>query len=272
MNRPPLPDRDAPQPASGPPGNLAEAYLEGLQRLVARIRESQAEPIQRACERMARAIASGRAVFAFGSGHSVLPVLDLFPRYGSFVGFYPLADPRLMWFAPAGPGGARELLWLERTEGYVASFLKSHPLSAGDVLLVFSHGGLNAAPVEVALAGRRAGASVVAVTSRLNAQHSGATHSSGQRLADIADVVIDNCTAPEDAQVAVPGWPHPVAAASTVAFTAIAQALVAGTAGQLAAMGIRKRVFVSPNRPDVEDGHNEEVFREYERWVRSLWP
>lgn len=47
-----------------------------------------------------------------------------------------------------GPQGARELLWLERREGYIAQFLQSYPFGSKDGLLVFSHGGLNAAPIE----------------------------------------------------------------------------------------------------------------------------
>ena len=247
-----------------------QMYLRSVEAILARIRETQAPAIARAGNMMASAIARGRAVFVFGSGHSVIPVLDVFPRYGSFVGFYPLTDPRLMWFSPIGPGGARELLWLERKEGYIATFLESHPLGQGDVVLVFSHGGLNAAPVEMALAARERGSSVVAVTSLANARTHPATHSSGKRLAEVADVVIDNCTPPEDAQVSIKGWRHPVAAASTVAFVAIAQALVASTAQHLATRGIHKRVFVSPNVQGVEPGNNEKVFEEYEAWARSL--
>lgn len=248
----------------------ASWYLESVGRILDGVRSSQAHAIETASERMASTIAAGRAVFVFGSGHSALPVLDVFPRYGGYVGFYPLADPRLMWHFPIGPGGARELLWLERQEGYVANFLTSHPVGGGDVVLVFSHGGLNAAPVEVALAGKEKGACVVAVTSVANSRIQAATHSSGKKLVDMADIVIDNCAPPEDALVRIEGWPHPVSAASTVAFVAIAQALVAETAAHLAARGIRKRVFVSPNVPDVEPGHNQRVFEEFETWVRTL--
>ncbi len=70
----------------------------------------------------------GGLVHLFGSGHSVIPVMDSFPRYGSFVGLNPLTDPRLMWHNVLGPGGVRELLWLERTEGYVANFLANCPI------------------------------------------------------------------------------------------------------------------------------------------------
>ncbi len=54
---------------------------------------------------LVQAIADEHLVHLFGSGHSVIPVLDVFPRYGSFPGFHPLLDPRLMWSNVLGPGG-----------------------------------------------------------------------------------------------------------------------------------------------------------------------
>ena len=119
--------------------------------------EDQAEAFGQASSLMAGSIMKGGLVHLFGSGHSVIPVMDSFPRYGSFVGLNPLTDPRLMWHNVLGPGGVRELLWLERTEGYVANFLANCPIRAGDVVIVFSHGGRNAAPVEAARFARRGG-------------------------------------------------------------------------------------------------------------------
>lgn len=129
----------------------SQDYLSRLSEVVANIRTSQKESIGRAGDAFARSIASGGRVYLFGSGHSVIPVLDIFPRYGSFVGFFPIYDPRLMWFNIVGPGGARELLWLERQEGYAPVILKSYILERGDSMLIFSHGGLNAAPIDMAL-------------------------------------------------------------------------------------------------------------------------
>ncbi|MGH9447761.1 MAG: SIS domain-containing protein, partial [Terriglobia bacterium] len=97
-----------------------ELYLTRVAEVLAAIRRTQSEKIEEAAEVFARSIQSGGRVYLFGSGHSVIPVLDIFPRYGSFVGFVPIYDPRLMWFNVVGPGGARELLWLERQEGYVS--------------------------------------------------------------------------------------------------------------------------------------------------------
>jgi uncharacterized phosphosugar-binding protein len=194
----------------------------------------------------------------------VIPVMDVFPRYGSFVGFYPLYDPRLMWSNVIGPNGARELLWIERREGYIEQFLQSYPFGSSDCLIVFSHGGLNAAPIEAAQYARARGARVITVSSLANAKASTPGHSSGKALPDVADVAIDNCVEPEDAQVDI-GRREKIAAGSTVAAVSIAMALVAETGTRLAGMGYELTTFVSPNVEGVERDHNFRVFDEYAR-------
>src|SRR6266542_4402372 len=103
----------------------ATTYYERIRAVLAAIHERQTPQIEAAGDMLATAIAAGKRAYLFGSGHSVIPVMDVFPRYGSFIGFFPLYDPRLMWHNVVGPGGARELLWLERREGYIANFLQS---------------------------------------------------------------------------------------------------------------------------------------------------
>ena len=241
------------------------SYLKKVSELIARIEESQGEAIQEGARVIAETIAAGRVCHMFGSGHSILPAMDLFPRYGSFVGFHPLVDPRLAWFNVMGPGGAPELLWIERAEGYIENFLKGVDIRSGDAILVYSHGGLNAAPVETAMFARGKGCKVIAVTSMANSQVSKARHSSGNRLCDVADVVIDNCVPPEDSLVKIPNLSEPVAAGSTVAVITISMALVEASARLLVEKGVKLDVFVSPNvQPDTK--HNESVYAQY--WER----
>jgi uncharacterized phosphosugar-binding protein len=245
------------------------AYLERITTVLQAIDETQRELIASAADRIAASIAAGRVVYLFGSGHSILPVMDIFPRYGSFPGFVPIVDPRLLWYGAVGPGSARGLLWLERREGYVEGLLGDFHLHPQDTMVVFSHGGVNAAPIEAALFSKARGLAVVAVTSVANHRMARAAHSSGKKLGDIADVVIDNCVAPEDALVAVDGWPHKVAAGSTVATVAIAMTLLSEVARHLAAQGVKLPVFVSPNvTPDA--GHNERVFQAHGELLRTL--
>lgn len=242
----------------------AQQYLDSISEVIAKIRTTQKESINSAAEVLATSIAGGGRAYLFGSGHSVIPVLDIFPRYGSFVGFYPIYDPRLMWFNIVGPGGARELLWLERQEGYARIILASYDLEPRDSILIFSHGGLNAVPVEMAIAAREKGVKVISVSSHQNYGQAIATHSSKKKLADLSDVAIDNCVPPEDALVAADGAAEKFAAGSTVAAVSIAMALVADVGVRLVRSGKHPLTFVSPN-VGLSPDHNEHVFQEYTR-------
>lgn len=239
-------------------------YQERITQVTNAIWQTQAENIEKAAKLMAESIANKGLVHMFGSGHSVLPVQDMFPRYGAYPGFRPLMDMRLMWTNVIGSGGAKGLLWLERREGYAQVLFENEPIKAGDVMLIFSHGGLNAAGIEVALESKKRGLSVVVVTSMCNYKVREATHSTGKKLADCADVVIDNCCPPEDALVKVEGWKAPVAASSTVATVTIAMALVAQVAAELSNKGANPPVFVSPNVPGIPKDNNDRVYLEYE--------
>jgi len=243
-------------------------YLSSITEIISTIRATQKESIDKAAEAFARSIVSGGRVYLFGSGHSVIPVLDIFPRYGSFVGFYPIYDPRLMWFNVVGPGGARELLWIERQEGYAPVILRSYDLQARDSILIFSHGGLNAAPIDMAIESRKRGVTVVSVSSHQNLRRARASHSSGKKLAEVSDIAIDNCVPPEDALVSADGVPEKFAAGSTVAAVSIAMALVAEVGLRLVKTGAKPLTFVSPN-VGLPPDHNEQVFQEYTERSRS---
>jgi uncharacterized phosphosugar-binding protein len=242
----------------------ATKYYEKISSVLARIHATQQSQLEKAGEMLASAIAAHKRVYLFGSGHSVIPVMDVFPRYGSFVGFFPLYDPRLMWSNVVGPGGARELLWLEQQEGYIEIFLQSYVFEAGDAMIVFSHGGLNAAPIEAAMYAKNKGLLVITVSSLANASAASSRHSDGKKLPDIADIAIDNCVEAEDAQVDI-GQPEKIAAGSTIAAVFIAMSLVAETGARLVANGHAPAAFVSPNVPGVERNHNQKVFEAFQK-------
>jgi uncharacterized phosphosugar-binding protein len=245
----------------------AAQYRDRIGTLLGKLWETQLGSIEKASSWMAESIARGGLVHLFGSGHSVIPVLDIFPRYGSYPGFRPVMDGRLMWFNVTGSGGAPALLWLEQREGYAEVMLRDEPLKDGDVMVAFSHGGLNAAGIEVLLESKKRGLRTVAVTSLDNYKKREAIHSSGKKLADVADLVIDNCVPARDSLVDVDGWKAPVAASSTVAFVSIAQALVAEVASQLAKRGHEPPVFVSPN-VGLPPDNNKKVFDAYSASLR----
>ncbi len=246
----------------------ASAYQKRLSGVLSKIWETQMERIEKASAVMADTISKGGLVHMFGSGHSVLPVQDMFPRYGGYPGFRPLMDMRLMWTNVIGSGGAKGLLWLERKEGYAQVLFENEPIRSGDVMLVFSHGGLNAVGIEVLMEAKQRGLTTVAVTSMDNYAKRQAMHSSGKKLADVAHIVIDNCTPAEDALVAIDGWKAPVAAGSTAAFITIAMSIIAEVAANLAAKGHTPPVFVSPNVVGIPADQMNRVYEEYEQRLK----
>jgi uncharacterized phosphosugar-binding protein len=224
---------------------MTTLYISRLVAIAEKAAAANTAAFEAASTALCASLAGDGLIHLFGSGHSVLPVQETYPRYGSYVGFNPLTDPRVMWHNILGAGGVRELLWLERTEGYAEKFLDHQPLNPGDSIVIFGHSGRNASGIDTAIYAKKRSLTVVAVTAKANLDKP-ATHSSGKRLADAADIVIDTGAPIEDAIVPIDGWSRPVAGSSTVLAMMMMHELLAQTAAKLGARGIELPVFASP--------------------------
>lgn len=221
---------------SSQPLPASQAYLRGLRQLLERVELEQERHIEAAAQVMADCIRGGGIVHLFGSGHSMLPALEVFPRYGSFVGLHPIVDPRLLWFNVLGSFGVPEMLFLQNTEGYADVMLDGQHLHEGDVLVVFSHGGTSAVVVDAARYAKARGMTVIAVSSSA-ASTAGARHSSGLKLSDLADLTVDTFAPRGEALVDVDGLQEPVGAVTTVLAMAAGLAAVSRAAELLVAAG-----------------------------------
>ena len=248
---------------------MTTLYISRLIKLAEQAAAVNASAFDAASSALVATLIGDGLIHLYGSGHSVLPVQETYPRYGSFLGFNPLTDPRVMWCNILGAGGVRELLWLERTEHYAEKFLDHQPLNPGDCVIVFGHSGRNASGIDVALYARKRGLTVIAITAKANLDKP-ATHSSGKRLADAADIVIDTGAPIEDAIVAIPGWSRPVAGSSTVLAMMMMHELLAETAEKLGEKGVELPVFASPTIAGVTLHDTDVIYGEYrERMIRA---
>jgi uncharacterized phosphosugar-binding protein len=110
---------------------------------------------------------------------------------------------------------------------------------------------------------------VVAITSKNNLDKP-ATHSSGKRLADAADLVIDTCSPIEDAIVPVEGWSRPVSGSSTVLAMIMTHELIARTAQNLSKRGIELPTFASPTIAGVTLHDTDVIYGVYrERMIEA---
>lgn len=225
----------------------AETFFTEIRRLIERIATSQRPGIETAAGYFANSIARGRMVHLFGAGHSAIPVMEAFPRIGGIVGFHPLIELPLSFNGQViGQMGMHQASFLEKTRGYADAILSNYELTGEDSMMVFSHSGINALPVEMARAGRKLGLKVVAVVSQAHSLAQEVRHPAG-RLADNADVVIDNCVPEGDALVDVPNLAYRVASGSTIAACVIVDAVVAEVARRLVERGAEPLVYPSHN-------------------------
>ena len=243
-------------------------YTRAIIELLTRLAESQDGVLDQVATACADSLSTGNLIHLYGSGHSVIPTMDAYPRYGSFVGLNPLTDPRVMWHNVLGPGGVRELLWLERVENYVDKFLDHEPLVEGDTIICYSHGGTNSAAIETAMYANERGLTTVAVTSGSSAERP-PKHSSGKKLADVCDFFIDTGVPVEDAVIPIDGWDRPTGGASTVVAMVVSHEVITRTAAICASRGLVLPTFVSPTVPGATLSSNDEVFEAHEQYLHE---
>lgn len=226
--------------------NPALAYLDAAQAILDRIRNTQLDALERAADICASSIAQGGLVHLFGTGHSRIPVEEIFPRHGSFPGFHPIVELSLTYHNPVvGANGQRQAMFLEHVEGLGEVILRNFVLAPPDSFLIFSHSGVNEVVVEVALGAKRRGLPVIAVLSLEHCLATPPRHSSGKRLPDVADVTIDNGTPGGDALVTIEGLPDPVGPGSTIGAAAVANAIKCLVADRLTRLGQPPLVLTS---------------------------
>jgi len=224
----------------------ALAYLDTTQSILEQIRATQVGPIGQAAAICADSIVAGGLVHLFGTGHSRIPVEEIFPRHGSFPGFHPIVELSLTHHTQVvGANGQRQAMFLERIEGFGEVILRNFVFGPHDSCMVFSNGGVNEVVIDVALGAKRRGMPVIAVVSRAHCAASAARHSSGQRLPDIADVTIDNCSPVGDALVTIEGLDYPVGPSSTVGYAIVVNMLKCLVAAELTRRGQPPLVLTS---------------------------
>lgn len=224
----------------------AADYMAAARAILDKIEQHEMDNIDRAADICANTIAGGGLVHLFATGHSRMFVEEMFPRHGSFPGFHPMVELSMTFHTQVvGANGQRQAMFLEHVEGLAATILRNFVINPPDSFIIFSNSGVNEVVVEMGLEAKARNLPLIAVISREHSAYSAAKHSSGKKLSDIADVILDNGTPAGDAMVRVAGLEDPVGPGSTVGAAIITNALKSAIAEKLTALGQPPKVLTS---------------------------
>jgi uncharacterized phosphosugar-binding protein len=252
---------------------LAKKWLENARGIMEKIENTQLENIKKAAEIMANSIGSGRWVHTFGCGHSTLPIEEMYPRIGGFVGFHPIIELPLSFFTHiVGDMGVHQFIFLERVEGYGTQIMKGYNFDPEDAMWLFSHTGINNVNIDVALKAKEIGMKVIVYGSASESEGKVSRHSCGKTLFEIADVVVDSCVPLQDASVPLKNHMDKVGPLSTHAFVTLVWMTITTVAEILESKGVKLHIHPSHNIPGDNTAHDrlDEALNEYKRRVAGV--
>lgn len=252
---------------------LAKQWLDNARGIMSKIEETQTENIQKAAALMADSIEAGRWVHTFGCGHATLPIEEMYPRIGGFVGFHPMCELPLTFFTRiTGEMGVHQFVFLERVEGYGREIMKGYNFDPRDTMWLFSHTGINNVNIDVALDAKEKGMKVVVFGSAAEAKGKTTRHSSGKTIFDIADLVVDTCVPIQDASVDLKNHQDKIGPLSTMAFVTCVWMTVTTVAEILADRGVKLYIHPSHNVPGDTTAKErlEDCLHEYKKRIAGV--
>jgi uncharacterized phosphosugar-binding protein/N-acetylglucosamine kinase-like BadF-type ATPase len=235
----------------------SKLYLLSAQELLGRVAITQQESVAACVDLFADALASGKMIHTFGTGHSHLLAEEIFYRAGGLAAIYPILDERLMLHKEVVKGSQNE-----RLPGLAQELVNQHPIASGDVVIVISNSGGNQVTIDLVKLAQGLGAKVIAITSVNHATSKSARSNAAEKIHQLADVVLDNSGVVGDALVRVAGSPMSAGPTSTVIGGALLQSVVVGTVAECLKRGIQPEIFLSSNLAGGDES-NAAIFDKY---------
>ena len=238
--------------------NAIDRYFDVCRETAEKVLRTQREALEKAAEAVADATEKKKSIFAFGASHAGLITQELFYRTGGLVTVNPIRAPGMMLDMTPITGTSK----LERLEGYGKLILEGEKIGEGDLLILHSVSGRNAVAIDMAAEAARRGVKIIVLTNMNTSRNVSSRHSSGKKLYDYADILIDNCGEKGDAGLALEGLPEKAGPTSTVVGATILNAVAVRAMEILLERGIEPPVFISANL-DGGDEHNARILEEY---------
>lgn len=235
-------------------------YMQKAIEVMQKVNDTQSENIDELARRFADNIANNHIIHVFGTGHSHMIGIELFCRAGGLANVNAMLDPDALTNFGARRSGA-----LEKVEGLADVIFNQYKIEKGDIMIITSNSGRNAVPIEMAMRAKKEGVYVVALTNLHQSQNTTSRHSSGKKLYEIADLVLDSCVPDGDSMLTIGGVK--TGPASTFSSVVILDTVVSEALTILAKEGKQLPVFQSQN---VDGFNNDDLYAKYQDRVKHF--
>ncbi|MDN3203499.1 SIS domain-containing protein [Algoriphagus sediminis] len=203
-------------------------------------------------------------IYAFGTGHSHMMAEEIFYRAGGLARVRPILHPKLMLHEDASASTD-----LEREEGKAKDYLGGYQMTNKDVILIASNSGRNAVTIDLALLAKAKKGKIIALTSLNHSKSVESRHTSGLKLFQLADVVLDNFGEIGDTSITLQKSNIRTSPSSTIVGSFILNLVITKAIELLISKGLSPEVFQSSNL-DSGGAHNENLINKYKSKVKGL--
>jgi uncharacterized phosphosugar-binding protein len=236
---------------------MIDPYLELINATLSYIQNQQRAAILTAARWLSESLINKGLLYITGTGHSHMIAEEVFYRAGGLAAVYPILEPALMLHE-----GAIKSTAMERLEGLASILMQDLPINQDDVLVVASNSGRNAFPIEIVLEAKARGCKTIAITSMHHSQQVSSRHSSGKRLFEVADLVIDNGVGYGDATLELSGLAAKMGPVSSIAGIFIINSMVLEATSLCLQKGHVPDVFISANTQASKQNFDLDIWKQ----------
>ena len=226
--------------------HLIDRYHERINQQLHRVQTTQHDACVAAGKMVAESVANGGCIHVFDTGHII--DRELIYRGGGLLLLKSFKYDLVV--EDAVRTRDRSDIKKDMT-GLAAYALRRSGALPGDVLFLGSVSGKTENVVDLAIEAKKFGMKTVAVTSLEYSKSVESQHTSGKRLFEVCDLVLDNCTPAAEAMMEVEGLDARFAAASGLSAATLMWSVCAQAIEELLDKGIVPSVLKSQN---FEDG------------------
>lgn len=237
-----------------------DLFSDKVLALINTVTKEERKNILSAAKIMSDVVKNDGLVYTFGTGHSHMIAEEVFYRAGGLVPLYAIIEDGV-----SGNHDVTKSEFTERLEGYAKCIMDYHKPTSNDCMIIISNSGRNAVPIEMAQECKKRNIPCFAITSVEYSMGQSSRHSSGKRLCEEVDIVIDNHSPFGDTCLKIDLLDQPIAPVSNISANFIIHSLIAETISNLVKDKCDVPVFWSGNLDGARE-KNDVMLEKY--WSR----